>query len=85
MNNRGEISPWTVVGPIVTLITVAVVGLVGLRILSPFAERCDQAGVFYEACTEISISAGSSISNLVGPLGVVVLLIALLIFMGSQA
>jgi|AntRauTorcE11898_2_1112593.scaffolds.fasta_scaffold05775_3 hypothetical protein len=83
MDSQGEISPGAIVGAVFSLIIAAVVGLIGLRILSPFAARCDDSGAFAEACLELSSSVGSTIAALVGPLGLIVVLVLLLIFISS--
>lgn len=84
MDSRGEVSLTAVIGTVVSIVIAAVVGLIGLRILSPFAARCDDSGVFVEVCTDLSLSLGSAIAGLVGPLGLVMMLISLLIFAFSR-
>mgnify|MGYP007008815108 CR=1 FL=1 len=84
MDSRGEVSPFAIVGAIFSVTIAAVIGLIGLRILSPLAQRCDDAGVFIEACWELSSSVGSSIANLVGPLGLIIVLVSLLVFIASR-
>lgn len=85
IHSRGNISPRAITGTIITLVTAALVGMIGLRLLSPFAERCNDSGVFTEVCNGLTPSLGNSISNLVGPLGVIVLIVSLRVFLAVQA
>ncbi|WP_144796587.1 hypothetical protein [Halorubrum depositum] len=84
MDNRGDISPGAIYGAIITLVTAAVVGMIGLRLLSPFATRCDDSGVFTDACNKLTLSLGDTIADLVGPLGLMILLVSLLLVIASQ-
>lgn len=78
MNSRAQISPEAIGGAVVAVVIAALVGMIGLRILSPLAARCGNSGIFVEECTELSYSLGSIIAALVGPLGLIVVLVSLL-------
>lgn len=78
MDSQAKISPGAIVGAIITLVAVAIAGLAGLRVLLPFVARCDDAEGFTEECLNIGSSAGASIGDLVGPLGLIVLVLLLI-------
>ncbi|TKX72117.1 hypothetical protein EXE40_05520 [Halorubrum sp. GN11GM_10-3_MGM] len=79
MNDQAEISPAAIISVVVTTVSAGIVGMIGLAVISPFAARCDEPRPFVQECMGITLSVGSSIDALVGPLGLIILVISLFI------
>lgn len=78
--SRGQVNG--VIGAIVSLLIASVIALILLAVASPFAERCPE-GQFSDVCLSIE-SAVSFVPMLIGPLGLLLVILGMLAAISSK-
>ena len=66
-------------GTVISIVTIAIIALVGIAFISKFAERCPASGQLSQSCQSISKGIGTSLPEAVGPIPLLAALILLLI------
>ena len=67
-------------GTVISAVIIGVVALVGIALISKFAERCPESGQLSQSCQSIIKGIGTSLPEAVGPLPLLAVLILLLTY-----